>query len=567
MTILPRKKGRPLTSATLDDPFSQPKSTVTVCTMCKSSIARGVSHKFNITTFRENMMAMCQASDERTKDILAGSLIKEKAEQFHSTNICLSTTGSNPLSINTSCHATQHPTFKADDLSMLQTSLGVSNVAMVRKVIPFLRKTHGRRAVETFVDKKLQGRDCALANFFSTTVLQTEERLIPLVYCNDVAGFVTHVIEFRSLALDNVRIKIGLDGGGGFFKVCLNIFEACSKFAEEQVCSKLLTDKLHMNTSAKRLLIIAIAADMKESYDNVEKINELLDFESLPLKCTYAVDLKLANIIADIQSHGCRYPCLWCECPRSIFTDVDKSRLFAVRSLGSVRRNAANFLNFAKSNKVLSKEYKSCIHPPLISGDDDDIFIQHLPPPELHLLLRITNKLFKELQKRNVSIAQQWLQSIGITQPQLHGGEFNGNMCRKVLKHAKDLHRCVSSSHIHYGRICDFFACFEQFQQVVESCFGMTLDSNFENYITAFIFSYMKLGISVTTSAHVIFTNVTQFCKFKKSSLGNFSEQVSESVHSDFMVMWQQACKVDKNHSNYAINLKAVVTRYNGRHL
>ena len=568
-TIPSRKKGRPFTSTTSYNSFRQAKSAVTICTMCKSPIGRGISHKCNISTFRENMIAMCQTSDERTKEILASSVIKEKAEQSKSTDIRLATRGPNLLPIiSTSRDSMQHPTFKADDLSMLQTSLGVSNVAMIRKVVPFLRKMHGKRAVENFMDKKLQARDSVLADFFSTILLQSEEGPIPLIYCNNVAGLVTHVIEFRNLVWDSVRIKIGLDGGGGFFKVCLNIFEACCECPEEQQgSSKLLIDKLQMNTGVKRLLIIAIAPDMKESYGNVAKIMEHLDFESLPLKTTYAVDLKLANIIAGIQSHGCSYPCLWCECPKTIFQDVEKSRSFVVRSLGSVRSNAADFMNIAKGNKVFAKEYKSCVHPPLISGDDRDIFIQHLPPPELHLLLRITNKLFKELQKCDADIAQQWIASMGITQPQLHGGEFNGNMCRKMLQHAGALNKYVSRSHMIYRKICDFAACFDLFQQVVNSCFGTTLDSNFENCITVFRAAYMKLGITVTTSAHVLFTHVTQFCKLKKSSLGNFSEQASESVHSDFMAMWQQAGKVDQSHTKYSINLQAAVIRYNGRHL
>ena len=125
---------------------------------------------------------------------------------------------------------------------------------------------------------------------------------------------------------------------------------------------------------------------------------------------------------------------------------------------------------------------------------------------------------------------------ISITRPQLHSGEFNGNMCRRLLKNLELLQSLLEDG----GEFdaMPFVVCLKRFNEVCISCLSSsTLYGDFEEKIRDFEKAYLHLKISVTTAAHVVFNHVLQFCKFHKLPLGYFSEQASESVHRDFLCL------------------------------
>ena len=51
----------------------------------------------------------------------------------------------------------------------------------------------------------------------------------------------------------------------------------------------------------------------------------------------------------------------------------------------------------AGSNKGNAKNYKNCIYPPIISGNENTEIIDIIPPPELHLMIGIINIIFKHM--------------------------------------------------------------------------------------------------------------------------------------------------------------------------
>ena len=44
-----------------------------------------------------------------------------------------------------------------------------------------------------------------------------------VIIVNDISGFVDHIVQQRNLNNESIVVRIGLDGGGGFFKVCLSV--------------------------------------------------------------------------------------------------------------------------------------------------------------------------------------------------------------------------------------------------------------------------------------------------------------------------------------------------------
>ena len=120
--------------------------------------------------------------------------------------------------------------------------------------------------------------------------------------------------------MEETTAKVGIDGGGGFFKVCLSLYDKDK--------SEKKGDGRFLYTGVKKIFLLLICPEIKESYSNVRDILQLLKISDMLPNCTYSVDLKLANIMAGIQAHGSTYPCIWCECPKTSII------LMSIKSIG-----------------------------------------------------------------------------------------------------------------------------------------------------------------------------------------------------------------------------------------
>ncbi len=61
----------------------------------------------------------------------------------------------------------------------------------------------------------------------------------------------------------------------------------------------------------KKLIIIGIVFEVQESFENLSVLLTTLKINSIDF--TVAFDLKLANVIVEIQNHSSKHPCTWCE--------------------------------------------------------------------------------------------------------------------------------------------------------------------------------------------------------------------------------------------------------------
>ena len=64
-------------------------------------------------------------------------------------------------------------------------------------------------------------------------------------------------------------------------------------------------------TGSKRLLVMALAEDMQEIYQNLRIVVTKLNLNDL--QCSLACDLKLINAILGISSHSGKYACAYCH--------------------------------------------------------------------------------------------------------------------------------------------------------------------------------------------------------------------------------------------------------------
>ena len=127
-----------------------------------------------------------------------------------------------------------------------------------------------------------------------------------VVTTNDISKLIEKIILHRSLNEENVFVRVGLDGGGGFLKVCLSLFDLTAS------PSKNVLAKKFKDSGVKKVIIIGITPNVPENYVNVKKVWLSIGLQSMQKSFTIATDLKLCNILLGLMSHSSMHPCCWC---------------------------------------------------------------------------------------------------------------------------------------------------------------------------------------------------------------------------------------------------------------
>ena len=121
------------------------------------------------------------------------------------------------------------------------------------------------------------------------------------ICCNNVEGLVALIKQKRGYdpdADDNLLIKLGLDSGRGFLKLCLTIVELknSEEFTEEKKKMPRHQQKFK-DGGVKKLLILGLVESCLETYDNVKVLMELLGINALSFSKSFSVDLKMDNML------------------------------------------------------------------------------------------------------------------------------------------------------------------------------------------------------------------------------------------------------------------------------
>ena len=428
-----------------------------------------------------------------------------------------------------------------------------------------LRAVVGRRSIESNLKDVLYEQQHRLDEYFETKELrftkldkETKQKINYKDYavlCKDVNGLIDYIMAERELHDDNTLIRIGLDGGRGFMKICLSVFDI-----NNSTESKKTFAKKFKNSGVKKLFILAIVPDLSENFWNIKMLWTELQLHKLTKPYKIATYLKLCNILLGLQSHSSKHPCSWC--------DIDKSNLHiegSIRTFGNLKAHYWSFFDSKASTKE-AKEHGNAIHPSILTGDDNTPLVVILPTPELHLLLGTVNHICDKMEELWPDVTQ-WFNGLHIQRTDYQGGQFEGNDCCKLLKNVDKL-----------IEICPVFvnkyaAVLKLFNDVVASSFGANLSVDYINKLAKFKDAYLKLGeISVTPKVHAVFFHVEECLKFTNNSshglgLAPFSEQTIEAVHHDFKPIWKNYVIKKKDHPNYPNQLLRAVSAYNSQHI
>ena len=156
---------------------------------------------------------------------------------------------------------------------------------------------------------------------------------------------------------------------------------------------------------------------------------------------------------------------------------------------------------------------------------------------------------------------EKWMKTLHIKREEYHGGAYNGNDSRKLLKNVNILKQSCPSPFKGY------VDAFNAFDEVVMSCYGTVLQQNYKQKIEEFQKKYLNLKVSVTPKLHAVFFHVAEFCNMVGTGLGPWSEQTAESLHHDFNEIWKNFEVRKIEHPEYAKRLLDAVVMYNSQHL
>lgn len=234
----------------------------------------------------------------------------------------------------------------------------------------------------------------------------------PIVYCNNIAGLIEQIKRKRSPdADDDEYIKLGIDGGGGFMKITLSVVPK----------TPVLSSKPFKESGVKRLHIVALAPNLTEKYEYISLIWNLLKLNDF--KYVVAGDLKIINIIVGIMAHSSSNPCPYCEVKKINLA----SESGTPRTIRSIKLHSASDVTSKKR-----QNHASCIHAPLVSGQEEEYILKICPPPPLHIMLGIVNVVFRAVEKGSPDWADLWANKAQVRHQQRAYG-FTGRACHSLI--------------------------------------------------------------------------------------------------------------------------------------
>ena len=292
-----------------DSKAKKSESTILKCKECFSEIRKGIKHTCTKSNFLNNLsQEINDKLDTKQKQRLISSLSRSlDGTVVNSTN----------ESENTQSYAITN-----DDLMKLKIKHNLSNKKTIGIAADLRAATRKRSLIEPGLKSHLVENNHSVDEFFKIervifnktkkNVQSSSDQII--IHCKNVTDFIRYIKKKRDVS--DVHLKFGIDGGGGFLKVCLSIQHIGTEEVSVEGKNKRrklqegIANKKFKDSGVKKIFILALAPYAQENYENVHQLWNMLSINQFSY--TIATDLKLGNILAGLMSHSSMYPCTWC---------------------------------------------------------------------------------------------------------------------------------------------------------------------------------------------------------------------------------------------------------------
>ena len=275
-------------------------STKCMCYICQNSRTTFPYHRKSMT-----MPVRGKGNPNCVKDMLRNN--KDNSKSID-----------NPIDDPQPCSSTavfhdinQKPYLTNKDVKELRVTAGLTR-RQTKKCTQIIRAKLGKKTIEPNVDLGLSSEKEVFKDHFhyqsvNMDIKENKENRT-VILCHNVDDILWEIIKQRELDPHKHLVKIGIDGGQGFLKICmvvnyLNLKEPKSPHIKFD--------------SVKKIFLLALAENVKESYDNLKILLRPMELHNFKLYC--AVDFKVASLLLGIQCASATYPCIYCELNRNKF--------------------------------------------------------------------------------------------------------------------------------------------------------------------------------------------------------------------------------------------------------
>ena len=228
------------------------------------------------------------ANSNSSLDLVSSKYLKSRVEESRSQKVGIrSHTGGHPVTINVGKQdESKISTITIEQARIIQVEADLSDKKM-GNVFKNLRLQLGRRVIEPGLKENLVSEKLKFEKFFSLSLVNFkggDDKWItrPLVFCNDLVGFIKELLNLRSLRADDVQVKVGLDGGKGHLKLILSLYQPDNLQVNKRGHSRVTRD-LGIGCGPdfslldrKKTMILATTPDTPENYFNIEFINDVV---------------------------------------------------------------------------------------------------------------------------------------------------------------------------------------------------------------------------------------------------------------------------------------------------
>ena len=300
-----------------------------------------------------------------------------------------------------------------------------------------------------------------IAGFFEETTILAQIPLCsrPLIICNAVGDLFDFVAQQHGRSIRSIHHRV--DSEQGFLK-----FDAKIDFETE-------VDSPLSDAGRKRVLILAIAPDVKESNPVFTEIYRLLSLAVDQHFHSFHADFKAIAFATGIDRGGSFHPCPYCEVRITVSTSLVKQLTAA--KLRTCAGNRRHFKKFRKStSKTAAVDNRNCTADPLHIFPQSTIIISWCRFPELHIHLHLN--WYVHRMERLLPAVAEWYLSFNQTRSEYHGGDFQGPQLRRLtqrdcitsLKNLVTARAASKEVHLYFNAMCAFVT-------LKQSCFSTVI--------------------------------------------------------------------------------------------
>lgn len=561
-----------------------------LCNVCKSEVHKGKKHVCSTRphVVRTNVTKLVDALNNDQKEHVASKIINEKAaDVVGNDSLTLRTQGRRKRIYLT--EKKSDVSFSFENLDNYHTDTACS-ARQMNRLAKFIRHSAGNKSVPHNYSSHISERTKLLEDNYEISTLEFDTKNTkgkekrPVIWTN-AEKIVTSILEKRNL-VGNYTIKVMADGGQGFFKICLSIIPVIPE-SDEDLSINLPTKKRKLSrkinasspeTSVKKLIMLCIVPDIKETYENVKILFELIKINDISFK--FVSDFKLLLIINGQQTATSMYPCPYCfvslqdlKKNRDEKNVSNESQLPAMKTFGDLEDDYQAFVSLG-SKKNLSKNCHSTINKPLFKEERNILILEKCIIPELHVMQGFVNHLFWDglvpLIGREKALL--WPEKLKLISKNYHGEIFEGNACRQLLKEADKLNDKTIYKEVGVFALIPYITAFKIVDKIVNSCFSLKrLEpiENIRNLIAELHKVLLATAVSETLKIHVLLEHLNQCLEQidSKQGLGLWSEQANESAHREFLKFWERRKVNSISHVSYPQKLKEATVEFSSLHI